>query len=205
MLSIIIATVALLVSIFTLWINNFRRGRLKLTQPVLFSFLYELPSGEPKVFLRASLYTTGKRGHVIEGMYIKLKRQDASQIFDFWMYGETKNLMIGSGLRVGEDGVSYNHHFVPPKESVFDFEPGEYTIEVYARVVNHRSPILLSTVKLQVTPELAIALRNRDNGVIFTRLGEAAGYRAHISHPPAEVPTSFLDAPDQTLLPSRSR
>ena len=40
---------------------------------------------------------------------------DSTETFSFWMYGETKELKIGSGLRVGDDGVSFSHHFLPPK------------------------------------------------------------------------------------------
>jgi hypothetical protein len=62
--------------------------------------------------------TTGKRGQIVEALYLQVKRGDEAQIFSFWMYGETKSLMIGSGLRVGEDGVSSNHHFLPPKDEI---------------------------------------------------------------------------------------
>ena len=94
------------------------------------------------------LFTTGKRGHIIESMFLKVRCGEATQTFNFWMYGETKALMIGSGLRVGEDGVSFNHHFPPPKDnSAFQFLDGEHLIEVYASLVNRKAPVLLAKVK----------------------------------------------------------
>jgi hypothetical protein len=107
-----------------------------MTQPALIAFLYDLPDADPKVFFRALLYATGKRGHIIEGMYLRVRRGESAQNFNFWGYGETKALMIGSGLRVGEDGAAFNHHFLPPKHTPFEFLPGEYDIEAYECVVN---------------------------------------------------------------------
>lgn len=79
-------------------------------------------------------------------MYLKVRRGESTQTFDFWMYGETKELKIGSGLRVGDDGVSSNHHLRPPKNhSSFTFPAGEYVIDAYARILNRGAPVLLST------------------------------------------------------------
>jgi len=115
MASIIISAVPLLVSLEVAWLTLFRRGKLCLTQPKLIGFLYDLPGQEPKVFFRAALYSTGKRGHIVEAIYVKVRRGESTQNFSFWMYGETEKLVIGSGLRVGEEGVSCNHHFVLPR------------------------------------------------------------------------------------------
>jgi hypothetical protein len=52
------------------------------------------------------------------------------------MYDETKPEIIGSGLMVGENGVALKHYFLPPKATAFRFLPGEYSIEVHARILN---------------------------------------------------------------------
>src|SRR5260370_11911528 len=124
-----IGTICELVNV---WLGFFRRGRIGMSEPALVALLYDLPIGEPKVFFRALLYSTGKRGQMIESMFLRVRRGEVSQTFNFWGYGE-KSLLPRSGLRVGEDGVAANHHFLPPrKDSPFRSLPGDYTIEVYA-------------------------------------------------------------------------
>jgi hypothetical protein len=185
MVALIVSTLALGVSIATAWVTLFRRGMLHMTQPMLVGFLYDLPEQEPKVFLRTMLYTTGKRGYIVEALYLKVRCGESMQLFSFWMYGETKALMIGSGLRVGEDGVSSNHHFLPPKDAVsFAFIAGEYVIDVYAQIVNRRSPVLLSTVKLSLAQDLAVALHDPIKGVLFVWDPQSQCYRGHISSGP---------------------
>jgi hypothetical protein len=105
--SLVISGLALVVSMTTAWLTLFRHGNLRMTRPVLVGFLYDLPGGEPKVFFRSMLFTTGKRGHIVESLFLKVRRGESSQTFNFWMYGETKALLIGSGLRVGQDGVAF--------------------------------------------------------------------------------------------------
>jgi hypothetical protein len=164
---LIISVVSLLLSFTLAWLTLPRRGNLGMTQPMLIGFLHE--ADQPKVFFRAMLYATGKRGHIVEALYLKVRQGAATHTFNFWMYGETKELKIGSGLRVGEDGVSLNHHFLPPRDaSSFAFLAGEYTIQAYARILNRRAPVLLSTVKLSLSGDLASALLDRAKGVLFT-------------------------------------
>jgi hypothetical protein len=181
---LLISVVSLLLSVTVAWLTLLRRGNLGMTQPMLVGFLYE--DVQPKVFFRAMLYATGKRGHIIEALYLKVRHGKSTQTFSFWMYGETKELKIGSGLRVGEDGISFNHHFLPPKDaSSFAFLEGEYTIDVYARVLNRNAPVLLSTVKFSLSDELAEALRDPTKGVLFTWRPDSRQYRGDVSVPPA--------------------
>ncbi len=184
MTSILISVVSLLLSVTVAWLTLLRRGNLGMTQPMLIGFLYE--DDQPKIFFRAMLYATGKRGHIIEALYLKVRHDESTQTFNFWMYGETKELKIGSGLRVGDDGVSLNHHFLPSKDaSSFAFLAGEYAIDSYARILNRNAPVLLSTVKLSLSQELASALRDRTMGVLFTWGPDSQHYRGDVSAPPA--------------------
>jgi hypothetical protein len=73
MASLIISVLALLVSIITAWLTLFRRGNLRMTQPLLVGFLYE--QDQPKVFFRAMLYATGKRGHIVESLYLRVRHR----------------------------------------------------------------------------------------------------------------------------------
>jgi len=179
--SIIISILALIVSVVTFWLTLFRRGNLLMTKPVMVGFLYDLPAGEPKVFFRALLFATGKRGHIVQSMFLKVRRGESVQTFNFWMYGERAALMIGSGLRVSEDGVACNHHFLPPKDgNAFAFLPGDYVIEIYACIVQRSVTMLLSSVRVTLTQEGAADLKSKTNGVLFTLgAGFSAVLRSH--------------------------
>jgi hypothetical protein len=180
---LLMSAVSLVMSVTVAWLTLLRRGTLGMTHPMLIGFLHE--AEQPKIFFRAMLYATGKRGHIVEALYLKVKRAEIAQTFDFWMYGETKDLKIGSGLRVGEDGVSSNHHFLPPRSAMsFAFLAGAYTIQVYARILNRRAPVLLSTVKLSLSDELAATLLDRAKGALFTWSPDSKGYRGDVSEPP---------------------
>jgi hypothetical protein len=176
------SAVSLILSVTVIWLTLLRRGTLGMTQPMLIGFLHE--AEQPKMFFRAMLYATGKRGHIVEALYLKVRQGESTQTFNFWMYGETKDLKIGSGLRVGEDGVSSNHHFLPPSgDSSFAFLAGEYTIEVYARILNRDAPVRLSAVKLSISAEHAAALLDRAMGVLFTWSPDSRVYHGNVSEP----------------------
>jgi hypothetical protein len=181
---LLISVVSLLLSVTVAWLTLLRRGNLGMTQPMLIGFLHE--AEQPKIFFRAMLYATGKRGHIVEALYLKVRHGESIQTFNFWMYGETKELKIGSGLRVGYDGVSFNHHFLPPKDaSSFAFLAGEYVIDAYARILNRDAPVLLSTVRLSLSLEFAAALRDPTKGVLFTWSPDTQDYHGNVSEPPA--------------------
>jgi hypothetical protein len=55
----------------------------------------------PKVFIRTLLFSTSKRGRVIESMHVRVARSESKQNFNVWVYGDDK-LLPGSGLFVGE-------------------------------------------------------------------------------------------------------
>jgi hypothetical protein len=180
---LLISAISLILSLTVMWLTLLRRGTLGMTQPMLIGFLHE--AEQPKIFFRAMLYATGKRGHIVEALYLKVGRGQSRQTFNFWMYGETKDLKIGSGLRVGEDGVSFNHHFLPPQgDSTFAFLAGEHTIEPYARILNRRAPVRLSTVKLSLSAELAHALHDHAKSVLFTWSPDSKLYHGNVSEPP---------------------
>jgi len=105
-----ISVVSLLVSVVSFWLTSLKRGRLSMTKPTVVFFGYDtMPRLTPKVFLRTLLYSTSARGQVVESMYAKLCHARSEQTFGFWGYGETNKLTAGSGLFVGQTGVSFNH------------------------------------------------------------------------------------------------
>ncbi len=87
-----------------------------MTQPTVIFFGPDAPRAHddallPKVYLRTLLFSTSKRGRVIESMHATLSRNETHQNFNIWVYGNDR-LVRGSGLFVGETGIEANHHFL---------------------------------------------------------------------------------------------
>jgi hypothetical protein len=80
----LISFCALAISSVTAWLTLFRKGRLRMTRPTVTFFG---PDGPPsqgsglKVFLRTLLYSTAKRAHIVEGMFVTLRRGESVQTF----------------------------------------------------------------------------------------------------------------------------
>jgi len=121
-LALLLSAGSLLLSVYTLWLTQFQRGRIRMTRPTLVFMAREKGDGRWKIFLRTHLFSTSSKGRVIESMYVRLHNPAGSFLFDFWGYGETNQLSLGSGLFVGPTGITYNHHFVlrrSPTEFLF--------------------------------------------------------------------------------------
>ncbi len=154
-----------------------------MTRPVQIAFVHE--NDKAKVFLRTLLYTTGKRGYVIESLYVKVRRGEKKYTLGFWGYGERNELMVAGGLRVGEEGVAYNHHFLEISEyGKLFFESGEYEISVYAKIVNLRSARLLYKTNVILPEDHAVRAHLKSHDVLFTWDQDAKEYRSSISQRP---------------------
>lgn len=181
--SVGLSATAVVVSITNAYLTLFRRGRVRMTQPTTIFFG---PDGanrdEPssKVYLRTLLYSTAKRGKIIESMFVRLRRGESVQTFNIWVYGEDA-LSPGSGLYVGENGVACNHHFLLPQDGTrFEFLAGEYKLEVYASVVGARRPHRLAAISLTVTERLATQLQDKKFGAYFDWGPDSQQYHAHV-------------------------
>lgn len=182
-----ISLIALVISIITAWLTFFRKGKLLMTQPTVIFFGPDGKSDNSlnnKIFLRTLLYSTSKRGQVIESMHVKIERGETKQNFSIWVYGDT-NLYRGSGLFVSDSGVTYNHHFLlPPDGSDFKFLDGEYMLRVYANIVGNKIPFELYNINLSITKEQAIALKNSNAGLYFDWGPDRQKYYSHINNRP---------------------
>lgn len=178
-ISIPISVLSLAISLGTFWLVFVHRGRLLMTKPTIVFFGFDnVPNTTPKVFLRTLLYSTSNRGHVIEGMHVKVSRADSERVFSFWGYGEREKLTPGSGLHINRNGLSANHHFVlSVHDDSYQFDPGRYEIQVFANIVGRKYPVELATINLSLSEELASAL-GRNEGVLFERKisGEYEGH-----------------------------
>jgi hypothetical protein len=180
--AIVVSALALSISIVNAWLTLFRRGTIRMTQPATIYFGSDpSPNGPEKVFLRTLLYSTAKRGQIIESMFVKVRRGESVQTFNIWVYGDNA-LVRGSGLYVGENGLVANHHFLLPADGTkFEFLTGNYVLEVYVLVVNVRKPRLLSRVQLYVSPDAAQQLRqDKEFGLYFDWGPDSQQYHAHI-------------------------
>jgi hypothetical protein len=138
----------------------------------------------PKIYLRTLLYSTAKRGQIVESMFVKLRRGESVQTFNIWVYGEGA-LARGSGLYVGENGVTCDHHFLLPWDGTrFDFLPGEYKVEIYASLVGLKQPLLICVTRLSLSDAFASQIQDSDYGVYFDWGPESGQYHAHIRKKP---------------------
>lgn len=185
-----ISVLALAVSTATAWLTLFRRGTVRMTQPTV---IYFGPDGSrssdakaaPKIFIRTLLVCSSKRGRVIESMHVSIARNESKQTFNIWVYGDDK-LVRGSGLFVGDSGVSANHHFLMPKDGgEFRFMEGLYTLEVFATLLGDKITRCLWSQSLQVSREHATALDEARAGLYFDWGPDSGRYIPHVEeHPP---------------------
>jgi hypothetical protein len=198
--SITIAVLSLAISATTAWLTLFRRGAVRMTQPTVIYFGPEKPHSRdsgpwPKVYLRTLLFSTSRRGRVIESMHVTLARNETRQTFNVWVHGDEK-LVRGSGLFVGESGVAANHQFLTPRDgSTFQFSPGRYHLDVYARLLGDAAPTLLFSQQLEVSNEIAQALLKPATGVYFDWGPDSSRYLPHVDKRlPSPDPTELIEA-----------
>lgn len=186
-LSLTISGLALLVSGTTAWFTFFRRGKVKMTRPSVIFFGPDGSShGDPdnKIYLRTLLFSTSKRGRVIESMYISLSRNESRQNFNIWVYGNER-LVRGSGLFVGETGVEAAHHFLCPKDgSRFEFLAGRYQFDVYARLLGDSKDTHLICLDLEISDERASELQKPNTGIYFDWGPDSGRYLTHVDQKP---------------------
>jgi len=179
--SALISALALSISAITLWLTFLRRGTLRMTKPTQIYLGPDGPNheGPPKVRLRTILFATAKRGRFIEGMHVSLFKDEAKQNFPVWVLGNER-LVLGSGLFVGENGHSADHHFLTLKDVQFQFSAGQYRLEVFAKILGTSKHLLLFTQNLHISEHLAQQLLEARAGVYFDWGPDTNQYIAHV-------------------------
>ena len=191
-----LAVLALAISATTAWLTLFRLGTIRMTQPTVIFFGPDPPrtareEARPKIFLRCLLFSTSKRGRVVESMHATLSRNETRQNFNIWVYGDEK-LVRGSGLFVGETGVSTNHHFLTPRDgSSFVFSKGTYQLQVYARLLGDEKNRLLFSQALDIHSEASTALEEPGTGLYFDWGPDSSRYLPHVEK--RSTPPDSLD------------
>jgi hypothetical protein len=177
--ALMVSIAALSVSATTLWLTLLRRGKLRMSRPTQIMFTQGGPNRSPQIFFRAMLYSTSRRGHVVENMYVRARRGETSQNLNVWVFGEER-LSRGSGLFVGPDGVARNHHFLHPEDgSRFEFLPGQYVLEVFATLVSKPNATKLAEIPVVLSPEHSASIQTARGAVFFDWGPDSQGYHAH--------------------------
>lgn len=192
LISLTVSLIAIIFSGITLWITLFKRGKIKMTQPSVIFFGpdgYKTGGRAPKVYLRTLFFSTSKKGHIIESIFVKLYRGESVQAFNIWVHGETRSLNRGSGLFIGENGMVANHHFLLPKDGTnFEYLAGAYKLELYVKVLGHKTSSLKFTQELNLTEDQSKKIIEEDAGVFFDWSPDYQKYRSHIDMPPTDDP-----------------
>ncbi len=179
----IVSVFALGLSLFILWFTVLRRGTVRSTHPSFVAIRYDFVDKnvpQAKIFLRALLFSTGKRGHVVESLFLRVREGSRNAEFSFWGYGD-KDLVRGSGLFVPETGVATNHHFNPlDTETLFRFSAGSYALELVAKLVGRDRLVPLWTVTLDMPPEPFKSSIARETAVFFNWSPEQKRYIASV-------------------------
>lgn len=188
----IVSIIALAVSLFTLWFTALRRGTVRSTHPAFIAVRYDFVAKtvpQAKIFLRTLLFSTGKRGCVVESLFLRVRDGEHQTEFSFWGMGD-KDLVRGSGLFVPETGVAANHHFNPLNaDELYLFKPGTYSIELVAKLLGRRTLTSLWQTALHI-PAGAFGDDIRpDTAVFFNWSAEQRQYIASVeSRPRASMP-----------------
>jgi hypothetical protein len=182
-ISPIVSVIALAVSLFTLWFTVLRRGNIQCTHPSFIAFRYDFVGTKvplAKIFLRALLVSTAKRGQVVESLFLRVREGSRSAEFSFWGHGD-KALVRGSGLFVPETGVVTNHHFNPlDTETLFLFSGGTYTVELFAKIIGREQLESLWRIDLEMPSGVFGKTIARENAVFFSWSPERQRYVATV-------------------------
>jgi len=184
--SLVVSCLALLISAATAWLTLFSKGKLVMTQPTVVFFGPDgFGSQKNKVYLRTLLYSTAKKGQVIESLHIALRRNESKQNFNIWVYGDKGDLKRGSGLFIPQEGVTYDHHFLLPEDGAnFLFLAGSYEFVVFAKMVGNASLKQLSSVKLSISESQSKKLTEPNTGIYFDWGPDQQSYHSHIDTKP---------------------
>ena len=183
-LSIIIALIALVISISTFWLTRIKTGRIKMTRPTVIFFG---PDGvgetHKKVFIRTLLYSTSDKGKYIQNMFVRLQRGESVQNFNIWVY-DSNGLVRGSGLYVNKSGIASNHHFLMPKDgSSYNFLAGEYKMQIFVETVNEKPKKIFEQI-LVLSEKQQDEMIEKKAGTYFDWAPNNQNYFSHVDTGP---------------------
>jgi hypothetical protein len=188
------AVLALAVSIVTAWLTYFHRGAIRMAEPSMVVFAYDAarsrPGFVPKVMVRCLLFSTGERGRIIEALFARTRVAGSEYTFPVWGMDADDKLVRGGGLLVAKGGVVAWHHFVASSNGPeLTFTPGDYQVQVFARIHGRARAVKLWSHTLTVSQAVAPTSHDGREQVWFDRLPDADGFEARReSRAPANKP-----------------
>lgn len=93
------------------------------------------------------------------------------------MYRQSSDLVAGSGLFVGRQGIATEHHFM--MRDKFAFKDGEYRLEVYAKAIGKHLRLIHSQ-SLSVGKREASRMHTKGVGVYFDWMPDREEYDAYV-------------------------
>ncbi|MGL4489133.1 MAG: hypothetical protein ACRCU5_06785 [Rhizobiaceae bacterium] len=172
---------ALAISVGTFWYTSVWRGTVKMTQPTLLGIGFGENGSKNQVFVRCMLFSTAKRGVVVENMYARVRRGERAQNFSIWVHGEPREMARGAGLIVGENGITKNFHFLLRNdEPNFEITAGKYEVEIIARVLNKTEEESLATMSVEISQDM-VRSGSSSTGFQFDWSPDSKNYVGHIS------------------------
>lgn len=176
-----ISVASFAVSVVTLWLTQLRLGTVHVTQP---SQIYLGPDGEPhfspQVFVRTLLYSTSNRGRCVEQLFVKLRRGESAYNFSVWVHGTKGALVRASGILVGPNGVDLAHHFLRSDDSSFQFQSGDYVVELHMKLARERRTKIVFSHKLSVSEQEASLMNSPFKGLYFDWGPDSQSYQKHV-------------------------
>ena len=183
-ISFAVSILALFISGLTAWLT-LRRGKVKMTRPTVVYFGPDEPTHGratpyPKIYFRTLLFSTTKRGRVIENIFVTLEKDGVEKNFSIWVHDSGK-MLRGSGLFVGETGIEATHQFIThDKDSDHTFDEGSYQMRVFGQMLSSKSEKLLFSETFVIASETAEEMRDNKLGVYFDWEPHSQTYITHI-------------------------
>jgi hypothetical protein len=185
LISLIVSALALLVSFGSYWASHWKQGQVLMTKPTIFFFGWDgITTRTPKIFMRCLLFSTAQTGRILENLYLNVTGPNQNYCFDFWGHtvGDSNFLTKGSGLFIGQVGVSANHHFNPEKSIASNviFSAGKYEIEVMCRQFGDTTDRKLGRFELELESHMSNLLENGSQ-VLWSLNPNSQSYRSEVS------------------------
>jgi len=177
-IGLVLSAGSAIVSLSTAWFTLWKRGKVRMTQPLMVGFTARGTDG-PKVVLRSTLFSSARQGNVIASLFIRVQHGETKQVLHLWGFGDPRPT-FGAGLYVGQEGKAHTHHFLPSKDKPFQFFPGETTIKLCARVVNEDTEVTLFTEKFNLSADEADAANSIDAAVVYNWGPESGRYQGGV-------------------------
>ena len=176
---LIISLGTLIVTLLTFYGNRVDRGMVEVTQPQTIFLQPANRFGPSEIIMTALIRSTADRGKAIEHFFVRLCREESIENFTVSRYEDKGGFRPGAFF-VDRQGLSSSFHFSSPGYGAwYDFLPGDYTLQVYAKCAAEKE-LLVMEVHFSVTTELFRKMRSRKGRIEFVWSPDSRTYVGHV-------------------------